>query len=179
MKHILNKRLYRGVQRAVLILVVVFSACTKSKCTKRELFLTSMMGEFRFVCVTLMCEQDTIIFCGEKSSLYLVMKPNADEQIFYQRCYESNTIPIMITPTQMKELDKNVFCLNNSTKHLLKQYDCYIDTLEQNLLDKLNNTPILLTKEDLLVIYLCWQHNVIFTTEDESGPYYWFTFEIQ
>ena len=79
----------------------------------------------------------------------------------------------------MKELDKNVFCLNNSTKHLLKQYDCYIDTLEQNLLDKLNNTPILLTKEDLLVIYLCWQHNVIFTTEDESGPYYWFTFEIQ
>lgn len=153
--------------------------CVKSKDYKKGLFLTSMIGEFHFVCVTLMFEQDTIIFCGEQSALYLTMNPNMDEQTFYKQCYESHITPITINQIQLKELNKNVFCLNDSNKQLLKQYENNIDVHRKSLLQKLNSeTSYQATNSDLLTIYLCWKHNIIFSTEDESG-YYWFTFELE
>lgn len=84
MKHIFHNTL-------IYFFPILVCACTsQTKDPKEGIFMSSYENEYTFVCVTLNIEQDTIVFCGDKESLYKYLHPNLSEYDFYKACYNSN-----------------------------------------------------------------------------------------
>lgn len=170
------KRIFRNT--LIYSFSVLVCACTlHTQDPKEEIFMSSYESEYTFVCVTLNMEQDTIIFCGDKESLYKYLHPNLSEYDFYKVCYRSNVNPIAINLSQLTKLqeEESIIYMNGQTRLVLKNMD--IDK-ERKLLLKYLNEGKSLSGEMLLMIYSCWIHNIIITTDDEIGPSQWFSYEI-
>lgn len=174
MKHIFHNTL-------IYFFPILVCACTsQTKDPKEGIFMSSYENEYTFVCVTLNIEQDTIVFCGDKESLYKYLHPNLSEYDFYKVCYNSNVNPITINLSQLTKLQEegSIIYMNGLTRKILKDYDKNVEKKKMLVLNDLNNGKWL-SDEMLLMIYVCWMHNIIITTYDETGPNQWFSYKIQ
>ena len=141
--------------------------------------MSSYESEYTFVCVMLKMEQDTIVFCGDKESLYKCLHPNLSECDFYKACYHSNANPITINLSQLTKLqeEESIIYMNEQTRKILKDYDKDVEKKKVLVLNDLNNGKWP-SNEMLLIIYSCWTHNIIITTYDETGPNQWFSYKM-
>lgn len=165
----------------IYLFPILVCACTShTKDPKEGIFMSSYESEYTFVCVTLNIEQDTIVFCGDKGSLYKYLHPNLSEYDFYKVCYKSNVNPITINLSQLTKLQEegSIIYMNGLTRKILKDYDKDVEKNKILLLNDLNNGKWL-SDEMLMMIYVCWTHNIIITTYDETGPNQWFSYKIQ
>ncbi len=174
MKHIFHNTL-------IYFFSILVCACTsQTKDPKEGIFMSSYESEYTFVCVTLNIEQDTIVFCGDKESLYKYLHSNLSEYDFYKACYNSNINPIAINLSQLTKLQEegSIIYMNGLTRKILKDYDKDVEKKKMLVLNDLNNGKWL-SDEMLLMIYVCWTHNIIITTYDETGPNQWFSYKMQ
>jgi hypothetical protein len=155
-----------------LLIVLLFYSCTTHSDPKKGLFKVSFEGEAQYVCVNFLYQQDTIIYCGFKESLYATLQPNLEEYDFYQRCSNTDISPIPIDSTQFELLKGNIIVINDSIRAKLNGAFPPIEELKQHICDYLNSNKFEPLSDDMLLsIYQCWLHNTVIYTGDEV--YYW------
>lgn len=141
--------------------------------------MSCVMGEITFSCVTLKYQQDTIIYCGDKYSLYLQLHSNMTEDEFYYQCYKSEINPIIIDSESYSSIQDDIIYMNDSLRTFLYDNRNNIDEQKNILINELNKGGLFSMSSELLrIVYLCWIHNILIGTDDEVGPYYWFSYTI-
>ncbi len=173
----------------LVITLLLFSGCVKQKHQQdmKEAFFTSVMVmESKFVCVPMVCDTsdtfipqlDTFVYCGDNGWLYDNWSiKTMEREMFLGYIYAQTKWgePILISREFYEQIQ------DDRVREIPEITALYqlggVDTLLTHIPP--NRFWEWLWSEDEqkrhyvhYVVYLCWQHDLCFMTDDESGCWY-------